>query len=128
MEMAKKTDDWELRAGPSGYTTRNGRIQQTVQTRGQVTPFNLLPLSNSYSRESAGAYGHGAGTPLELCEWWTRYIVPSGGVVLDMFAGVGSTGIAALRQGKRWIGIESMEKYAEIAESRLAAETKVHAA
>jgi DNA modification methylase len=128
MKMATKTDDWELRAGPSGYTTRNARIHQTVQARGQVTPFNLLPLSNSYSRDSAGAYGHGAGTPLKLCEWWTRYIVPTGGVALDPFAGVASTGIAALRQGKRWIGIESMQKYSEIAEARLAAETEVDAA
>ena len=118
MKMTTKTDDWELRVGPSGYSTRNGRIVQTVQERGGVTPFNLLPLSNS-EKNSAGSWGHGAGTPYDLCDFWTRYIVPRDGVVLDPFAGLATTGLAAKRQGKSWIGIEAMPEYAELARERL---------
>ena len=119
MKAAYKAQSWELRTTPSGHSTRAGRIQQTVNQRGEVTPFNLLPLSNCHSKDSAGAYGHGAGTPLALCDWWTRYLVPPQGVALDPFAGVGTTGIAALRQGKRWVGIEYIGDYAEIASARL---------
>ncbi|MER5183246.1 site-specific DNA-methyltransferase [Streptomyces sp. NPDC002896] len=44
------------------------------------------------------------------------------GTVLDMFTGSGSTGIAALREGRDFIGIELSDHYAEIAEERLRAE------
>ncbi|WP_435860946.1 DNA methyltransferase [Streptomyces spiralis] len=43
-------------------------------------------------------------------------------VVPDPFAGSGTTGVAALREGRRFIGIELSEHYADIAEQRLRAE------
>lgn len=122
MRHQAKGASWALRCTPSGYSTRAGRIQETVEKRGKVTPYNLLPIANSYSKDSAGACGHGAGTPLELCEWWTRYLVPPEGTSLDMFAGTGTTGVASLNQGKHWIGIEKEERYLEIAEARLTEE------
>jgi len=39
--------------------------------------------------------------------------------VLDPFAGSGSTGVAALRQGFRFVGIEREQEYAEVARARL---------
>ena len=44
-----------------------------------------------------------------------------GDVVLDPFAGSGTTLAAAARQGRRWIGVELSEKYARRAEKRIAA-------
>lgn len=119
MLAESKSEDWELRSTPSGYGTRPGRIADRVRERGRVTPFNLLPISNAASRGSAGALGHGAGTPLALCDWFTRYLVPPGGTVLDCFAGTGTTGIAAISLGKSWIGIEQDAAYVEIAHARL---------
>ena len=106
MEETEKAASWELRTTPSGYSTRNGRIMQSVKERGGVTPFNLIPVSNGFTEDCAGSHGHGAGTPLKLCEWWTRYIVPPGGHSLDMFAGTGTTGVAAVSQAKQWTGID----------------------
>lgn len=119
MRQQAKAASWALRCTPSGYSTRAGRIQETVERRGRVTPYNLLPIANSYAKDSAGAYGHGAGTPLELCDWWTRYLVPPQGTALDMFAGTATSGVAAIRQGKYWIGIEKKARYVEIARARL---------
>ncbi|MBX9575609.1 MAG: site-specific DNA-methyltransferase [Caulobacteraceae bacterium] len=44
-----------------------------------------------------------------------------GEVVLDPFFGTGTTGAAAKRLGRRWIGIERDETYAKVAEDRIAA-------
>ncbi len=45
-----------------------------------------------------------------------------GDLVLDAFAGSGTTGVACLRLGRRFIGIEKDAKYAAIARERLRAE------
>jgi DNA modification methylase len=48
-------------------------------------------------------------------------IAPVGGMVLDPFAGSGSTGAAALAEGRQFLGIEGSAQYAEVARARLAA-------
>lgn len=47
-----------------------------------------------------------------------------GDIVLDPFAGSGTTGVACLRLGRRFIGIEKSEAYAAIATERLQAEER----
>jgi DNA modification methylase len=58
--------------------------------------------------------------PVDLMGWLIRLVCPSGGLVFDPFAGSGSTGIAALREGRRFLGIERERDYAQIARARLA--------
>lgn len=48
-------------------------------------------------------------------------ICTPGGTILDPFAGSGSTGVAAIAQGYRFIGIEQSSEYAQIAHQRLSA-------
>lgn len=94
---------------PSGHSKAT-TIFAAAAKRGGVTPFNLLPITNSHHADSAGNFGHGAGTPLELAKWWTRYICPSGGTVMDPFMGSGTTGLAAMAYGCKFIGIEKEDK------------------
>jgi hypothetical protein len=94
--------------------------------RGGVTPFNVLPIPNCVNGDSAGGHGHGAGTPLDLADWWTRYICPVGGVVLDPFLGSGTMGIAAVENGCGFVGIERDPGYFAIAEKRIAAAEPRH--
>ncbi|MEV1011579.1 DNA methyltransferase [Streptomyces sp. NPDC049881] len=56
--------------------------------------------------------------PDEVMQQLVR-ICPDGGTVLDPFTGSGSTGVAALRHGLDFIGIELSEHYADIADQRL---------
>jgi site-specific DNA-methyltransferase (adenine-specific) len=46
-------------------------------------------------------------------------VTPPGGIILDPFMGSGSTGLAALAEGFRFIGIEREESYFQDAERRL---------
>jgi site-specific DNA-methyltransferase (adenine-specific) len=116
----KSTAD-NLQYRPSGAHMRDNAILGAAERRGGVTPFNVLPISNTDSQQSAGAHGHGAGTPLKLADWWTRYICPKGGTVADWFMGSGTMGLAALQNGCDFIGIEKMQKYYDIARQRIEA-------
>lgn len=59
--------------------------------------------------------------PTELMRYLCRLVTPRGGLVLDPFAGSGSTGRAALMEGFQFIGIELDPEYAAIAEARIRA-------
>ena len=57
--------------------------------------------------------------PIELMRWLVRLVVPAGGLVLDLFAGSGSTGAAAILEDRPFVGIEREPDYVEIACARL---------
>lgn len=65
------------------------------------------------------ANNHPTVKPTDLMAWLIRLITPSNGVVLDPFAGSGSTLVAAKREGFGFIGIEREAEYVEIAKSRI---------
>jgi len=63
---------------------------------------------------------HHAAFPLDLITPLILFGCPPGGIVLDPFMGTGTTGIAALKHGRNFIGIEMNGEYAnEIAIPRL---------
>lgn len=58
--------------------------------------------------------------PVELMRWLCRLTkTPTGGTVLDPFMGSGSTGVAAIREGRGFIGIEEDEESFRIAVERI---------
>lgn len=57
--------------------------------------------------------------PIAVMEWLVRLVTPPGGLVLDPFAGSGTTGLACQRVGARFLGIEREEEYVTIARARL---------
>jgi site-specific DNA-methyltransferase (adenine-specific) len=57
--------------------------------------------------------------PTDLMRWLCRLVTPPGGLILDPFCGSGSTGVAALAEGFRFVGIEMDPEYAEIARRRI---------
>jgi len=75
-------------------------------------------LRRGGDRERANV--HPTVKPLSVMRWLIRLCVPPGGVVLDPFAGSGSTGCAALLEGRQFLGIEREVAYVEIARRRLA--------
>lgn len=63
---------------------------------------------------------HQTQKPVDLLQRLVRVVAPSDGVVLDPFCGSGTTGVAAIIEGRRFIGIEREAKYCAIARRRIA--------
>ena len=57
--------------------------------------------------------------PTELMKWLVQLVTPEGGVVLDPFAGSGTTLVACKMLGRNAIGIEREQEYVEIIKRRL---------
>ena len=57
--------------------------------------------------------------PTELMKWLVKLVTPEGGVVLDPFAGSGTTLVACKELGRSCIGIEREPEYVEIIKRRL---------
>jgi site-specific DNA-methyltransferase (adenine-specific) len=65
---------------------------------------------------------HQTQKPVELLQALIEVVCPPGGLVVDPFAGSGSTGVAALRCGRSFIGAEREAAHVATAETRLQAE------
>ena len=68
-------------------------------------------------RITQGAHPHEK--PARLCEALVATCTPIGGTVLDTFMGSGSTGVACVSAGRKFIGMEVERKYFDIACERI---------
>ncbi len=108
--------------------------KKTVRSKQRPTQFGEASSVRSYRTDDGGpqlatsvmfaASMHGTALhptekPVAILAPLIRYGCPPGGTVLDMFAGSGSTLVAARMEGRRAIGFEVNEKYAERAARRL---------
>ncbi|MFG2671382.1 DNA-methyltransferase [Streptomyces sp. NPDC048445] len=83
-------------------------------------PTIYLPGWLEGSQPRGAARVHITQKPVEVMRQLVR-IAPQGGLILDPFAGSGTTGVAALQEGRRFIGIEQSAAYVTTAEGRLTA-------
>lgn len=58
--------------------------------------------------------------PLELMKWLVKLVTPTNGLVLDPFCGSGTTGCAAVREGKRFLGFEQDPAFVAFSRARIA--------
>ena len=77
-------------------------------------PTNVLHISTE-----CGYKGHPAAFPVALPEWFIKLFTNEGDLVLDPFAGSGTTLVAATALGRRSIGIEKYADYSALIEERL---------
>jgi DNA modification methylase len=62
---------------------------------------------------------HPTQKPLPLMQWCASHVVPLSGICLDPFMGSGTTGVACVNLGRKFIGIEIEERYFDIAVRRI---------
>jgi site-specific DNA-methyltransferase (adenine-specific) len=98
------------------YAAKASRIEREAG-------LDLLPKRSAAIFSGSGgaprANLHPTVKPLSLMRWLTCLVVPPGGLVLDPFAGSGSTGCAAVLEGRPFLGIEREGGYVQIAQARI---------
>ena len=106
---AAKASTAERNAGCDGLTGIN------------VNDGRKTTIDNAYQRgDTIRRNTHPTVKPLNLMRYLCRLTkTPTGGIVLDPFAGSGSTCIAAMLEGREYIGIELDEKHVDICNARL---------
>ena len=83
--------------------------------RDMVYPNNVIHMATESSNKK-----HSAVFPLPLPIWFIRLFTQAGDTVLDPFVGSGTTAVAALSLGRRYVGIDTNEEYVRLSEERLA--------
>ena len=86
-----------------------------IQAEGTSRFFYVAKASK---RERGEGNNHPTVKPIKLMQYLITLVTPPGGIVLDPFAGSGSTGVACKSLGFEFIGIELNKEYVEIAEKR----------
>jgi DNA modification methylase len=98
-----------------------GRDRAKVYLNGGADPGNVVAVPPSYNQHKGVA--HPAAMPEKLAEFFIRAMSPSSGVVIDPFAGSGTTVVVARRLGRRAAGIELHKDFVREGLRRLAADT-----
>lgn len=113
---------------PSGFIKDNFRDVEFMWSS-KKSPRNIYRHQwKGMTRQGEGASSKGkrlhvSQKPVELMAWCIdSLVIPFDGIVIDPFMGSGSTGIAAIRKGMTFIGIEIDEENFEIACARFRAE------
>jgi DNA modification methylase len=75
-------------------------------------------IANAYPQ----GFGHPSPKPECVMEWLVGACAEENETILDPFMGSGTTGVACVRLGRRFIGIERERKYFDLAVSRIKAE------
>lgn len=81
--------------------------------------FRYEAKAPSSERPSAGGVAHPTVKPLDLMRWLVRLVTPPGGLVLEPFAGSGTTAEACIHEHMRCIAIEREADYLPLITARL---------
>lgn len=98
----KKTSrliDWNIRSHPHPENVRVSKVEDGYDV---TNVWNIKPRHTSK---------HPAVFPLELAKRVVKYYSFVGDVVLDPFAGIGTTGHAAAMLGRKFVMVEAQEQY-----------------
>ena len=100
---------------PSGHVLT---ISSWTTNNGGAIPSNLLQISNSESNsqylrycKKNGVKGHPARFPAALPEFFIKFLTDEGDLVVDIFGGSNTTGMAAEGLKRRWLTFELSEEY-----------------
>jgi site-specific DNA-methyltransferase (adenine-specific) len=111
------------RIGLAAYPSRNaeswihGNTAQSMKAPGvsRCRDWVSVPLSMNCK----GEWRHPAAYPEPLAKWLLSLVTAGNAIALDPFMGSGTTGIACVKAGRKFIGIEKDARYFDIACRRI---------
>lgn len=101
---------WHKPDGPPSFS----RVELAWTNQNRLAGYFMQTISETNKER----VGHPTQKPLALMRYCVDYMGDSG-LILDPFMGSGTTGVAAIQLGRKFIGIERDEKYFEIACKRI---------
>jgi DNA modification methylase len=114
-EIARRNRD---RLGRRSTKAGFGRDRTKTYLLGGADPGNVVSVPQTYNQHRGVA--HTAAMPEGLADFFIRAASPAGGVVIDPFAGSGTTIVVARRLGRRAGGFELHEEFVREARRRIA--------
>lgn len=103
--------------GKGEISKKQSAEQREYKTYTHSSPKNLLHFARDNGNKSLVP----TQKPVALMEYMIKTYTNPGDVVLDSFLGSGTTGVAAKRLGRGFIGMEKSDKHFEIAQTRIEA-------
>ena len=116
---------WDKQSGAGNFYTYQHELVMFTTNRNAFNvkgTYNIITGIRSFStgaKKTNGEKVHLTQKPIELIEKFIRDSTDAGDTVLDSFAGSGTTGVACINTGRRFIGIELDENYFAIAKQRI---------
>ena len=110
----KNLSDTDKRRDNSKVGSGFGKNISNWINREKAYPTNVLHLATECNNKK-----HSAAFPEELPEWFIKLFTKEGDMVLDPFAGSGTTLFVAERMGRNAIGIEIIEEYYKMVKDQL---------
>lgn len=105
---ADSGEGWGMTATGSEYDDQGG-----------ASRFFYVAKADSSERVRVDGIAHSTVKPLTLMRWLVRLVTPPGGVVLEPFAGSGTTVEACILEGFRCVAIEREETYLPLIRQRI---------
>ena len=127
MAAALDQQTGELASGkPTGKRKATNNVYNNLGTGQDITGYGdtggasrFFYVAKADAKERGEDNTHATVKPLMLMQYLVKLVCPPGGVVLEPFAGSGTTCIAAKDTGNHFIAFEINPEYAAIAEKRL---------
>ena len=101
----------------ANHTDCYGETSKEVVGGGNTDRYPTQLLTFKSDKQTSSL--HPTEKPLELITWLVKTFSNEGDVVYDFCMGSGTTGVAAISNGRNFIGIEKEKKYFDIAETRI---------
>lgn len=115
----KKGDGWRMTASGAEYDDFGGPSRFYPVFAEDATPFCYAGRATAKERPVVDGVKHTTVKPLAVMSWLIELTTPPGGTVLDMFAGSGTTGEAAIQAGFDCVLIEGESAYIPLIQHRL---------
>ena len=116
---------WDKGSGPGNFYTSEHEMvlfatrNTQFRCKGARNVLRGIPGFGSGAKRTNGAMVHPTQKPVELIARLITDSTAEGDTVLDCFMGSGTTAVAALRSGRRFVGFEIDENYHAVALRRI---------